>query len=117
MSKIDDILNRLSEGIKDITVLNINTVMGQLDIDENGKITLQASSNIDGMTSKIDLIDGDITTNISTNFYEKYPELVQFHQSREAKGGDIIEANMSALTSIVGALTGINKLLDSSGDS
>ncbi|MFY0598622.1 MAG: hypothetical protein JXR03_03050 [Cyclobacteriaceae bacterium] len=111
MSKVDEILTKLNDGIKDLTVLNIQTVMGQLEIKEDGKVGLQAGTDIDGMTSKIDLIDGDITTNISPTFYQTYPELVQFHQSREAKGSDIIEANMDALKSIVGALTGIDSFL------
>lgn len=101
MSKLDEILQKVENGIKDITQLKIQTVMGKLEIDSNKNIDFAPGQEIQGMVSKIDLIDGDITTQITEKFYEKYPELVQFHQSREAKGNEIIEGNIMALGSIV----------------
>lgn len=104
MSKIDDILQKIEDGISDVTQLKIQTVMGKLEIDNTNKIDFVPGQEINGMISKIDLIDGDITTQITEKFYEKYPELVQFHQSREAKGHEIIEGNMAALSAIVNTL-------------
>lgn len=102
MSKVGDILKKIEDKIEDITVLNIKTVMSPLEIDNGGKVKLPPGKDVDGMISTIDLIDGDISTIIAPTFYEKYPELVQFHQSKEAKGSEIIEANMNALKSIIG---------------
>lgn len=107
MSKVDEILKKIGDKIEDITVLNIQTVMAPLEIDATGKIKLSPAKDVDGMTSTLDLIDGDIKTTIAPSFYEKYPELVQFHQSKEAKGSEIIEANMNALKSIVGIVSSL----------
>lgn len=104
MSKIDDILQKIENGLQDLTQLKIQTVMGKLEIDDNKQIDFSPGQEIEGIISKIDLIDGDITTQITEKFYQKYPELVQFHQSREAKGNEIIEGNVLALSAIVSAL-------------
>ncbi len=104
MSKIDDILQKIENGITDLTQLKIQTVMGKLEIDNENKIDFVPGQEINGIISKIDLIDGDITTQITEKFYDKYPELVQFHQSREAKGHEIIEGNIQALGTIVSTL-------------
>ncbi len=107
MSKVEEILKKIGDKINDVTVLNIQTVMAPLDIDDKGKIKVTPGKEIDGMTSTIDLIDGDIKTTIAPSFYEKYPELVQFHQSKEEKGSAIIEANMNALKSIVSVVSSL----------
>lgn len=104
MSKIDEILQKIENGIQDLTQLKIQTVMGKMEIDDNKQIDFSPGQEIEGIISKIDLIDGDITTQITEKFYQKYPELVQFHQSREAKGNEIIEGNILALSAIVNAL-------------
>lgn len=104
MSKLDEILQKIENGIQDMTQLKIQTVMGRLEIDDNGQIDFIPGQEIQGIISKIDLIDGDITTQITEKFYEKYPELVQFHQSREAKGHEIIEGNILALGTIVNTM-------------
>ena len=74
-----------------------------MPFDKN-EINLSPGQEIEGIISKIDLVDGDITTQITEKFYQKYPELVQFHQSREARGHEIIEGNMLALGTIVRTL-------------
>lgn len=104
MSKLDEILQKIESGIQDMTQLKIQTVMGKLEIDNNRQIDFVPGQEIQGIVSKIDLIDGDITTQITEKFYEKYPELVQFHQSREAKGHEIIEGNIMALGTIVNTM-------------
>ncbi len=104
MSKLDEILQKIENGIQDVTQLKIQTLMGKLEIDDTNKIDFVPDQEIQGMISKIDLIDGDITTQITEKFYEKYPELVQFHQSREAKGNEIIEGNIMALGTLVNTL-------------
>jgi hypothetical protein len=104
MSKVDEILKRIENGLKDITQLRIETVMGKLEIKEDRAIDFIPNQEVDGIISKIDLIDGDIETQITEKFYEKYPELVQFHLSREAKGHEIIEGNILALGTIVKTL-------------
>jgi hypothetical protein len=104
MSKVDDILKKIEMGLKDVTQLHIQTVMGRLEIKNDTEIDFVPNQELDGIISKIDLIDGDIKTQITEKFYEKYPELVQFHLSREAKGHEIIEGNILALGTIVKTL-------------
>jgi hypothetical protein len=45
--------------------------------------------------------DGDITTQITEKFYQKYPELVQFHHSCKICGDEVIEDNIPVLSTIV----------------
>lgn len=106
MSAFQEILDKLNNQVKDLTVLEIKTLMGELEL-VNGKIEFKPNQDIQGITSHIDLIDGDITTRITEDFYIKYPELIQWHQSREAKGNEIIESNIQTIGSMVNQLKGL----------
>lgn len=106
MSAVKDILEKINNTVNDLTVLEIRTLMGELEL-VNGKIDFKPNQDIQGITSHIDLVDGDITTRITEDFYNKYPELVQWHQSREAKGNEIIESNIQTVGSMVGQLKGL----------
>jgi len=106
MSAVQEILDKINNKVKDLTVLEIKTLMGDLEL-VNGKIEFKPNQDIQGITSHIDLVDGDITTRITEEFYNKYPELVQWHQSREAKGNEIIESNIQTVGSMVTQLKGL----------
>lgn len=99
MSALKSIYDKINDSVKDLTVLEIRTVMGDLELVD-GKIELKPNQDIQGITSHIDLVDGDIKTHITEQFYNKYPELVQWHQSREAKGNEIIQNNIDTIGSI-----------------
>ena len=103
MSTIQDILDKINSTVNDMTVLEIKTLMGDLEM-VNGEINFKPDQDIQGITSRIDLVDGDITTRITEDFYNKYPELVQWHQSREAKGNEIIEGNILTVSRIISEL-------------
>ena len=103
MNAVQEILDKINNTVQDLTVLEISTLMGELEL-VNGKIEFKPNQDIQGITSRIDLIDGDITTRITEDFYNKYPELVQWHQSREAKGNEIIESNIETIGSMVAQL-------------
>jgi len=109
MSKADDLLKKLENSVNDLTELNIQTIMGKLEIDAEGNINFKTSQEVDGIISKINLVDGDISTQMTERFYKSYPELVQFHQSREAKGHEIIEGNILALKTIAYTLKDLFK--------
>jgi hypothetical protein len=100
MSAVQEILDKVNNKVKDLTVLEIKTLMGELEL-VNGNIEFKPNQDIQGITSHIDLVDGDITTRITEDFYNKYPELVQWHQSREAKGNEIIEKNIQTVASLI----------------
>ncbi len=103
MSTIQDILDKINSTVNDMTVLEIKTLMGDLEM-VNGEINFKPDQDIQGITSRIDLVDGDITTRITEEFYNKYPELVQWHQSREAKGNEIIEGNILTVSRMISEL-------------
>lgn len=100
MSTFQEILEKINDAAKDLTVLDIKTLMGELEM-VGGVVKFKDNQDIQGITSHIDLVDGDITTHITEDFYNKYPELVQWHQSREVKGNEIIEANIQTVGSLV----------------
>ncbi len=100
MSKAKEVLQRIENSIQDLTELKIQTLMGNMEIDSEGNVNLKNEQSVDGIVSKINLVDGDITTQMTETFYKAYPELVQFHQSREAQGNEIIEGNIMALKTI-----------------
>lgn len=100
MSALQEILDKVNNKVNDLTVLEIRTLMGELEL-VNGKIDFKPNQDLQGITSHIDLVDGDITTRITEDFYKNYPELVQWHQSREAKGNEIIENNIKTVGNIV----------------
>lgn len=108
MSAVQEILDKVNNKVKDLTVLEIKTLMGELEL-VNGNIDFKPNQDIQGITSHIDLVDGDITTRITEEFYNKYPELVQWHQSREAKGNEIIESNIQTVASLVKQLNDLVK--------
>lgn len=100
MSKAKEVLQKIENSIQDLTELKIHTLMGNMEIDADGNVDFKTEQAVDGIVSKINLVDGDIITQMTENFYKNYPELVQFHQSREAQGNEIIEGNIHALKTI-----------------
>lgn len=111
MTKAEQIIKTISDKMADLTTLNIQTVMGDMATDQNGEVKFKPNQDIKGMQSFIDLVDGDIRTELSEEFYQKYPELVQFHQSREAKGSEIIDNNIQTLKTIITTLFDLKDIL------
>lgn len=112
MSKVEEVIKDIAENIGDLYTLKIQTVMGNMETDGNGEIRFKPNQEVKGMTSSINLLDGDIRTEMSEEFYQKYPELVQFHQSREAKGSQIIENNILTLKTIITTLFDLKDKID-----
>lgn len=108
MSKLDEFIDKIETGITELATLRIETLMGNLEKTAEG-IDLKADPEIQGVVSEINLLSGDIKTKITEDFYKNYPELVQFHQSRELKGHEILQGNFEALKSIYEIIKGFNK--------
>jgi hypothetical protein len=100
MTKAQVILQKIEDKVQDLTELNIQTLMGGFETDMDGNVKFKANQEVNGIISKVSLVDGDIITQMTEDFYKNYPELVQFHQSREAQGNEIIEGNVLALKTI-----------------
>src|SRR5215471_19611742 len=99
MSLIDD----LKASISNMTSLEIVTVVGAVKEDPTThKLTVDWSTNPPAAFSKIDLVQGDITTAYAPSLLtDEYKELRAFHAEREKQGHDIIEANIKAVESLV----------------
>jgi len=106
---LEQFLEKIENGVDNIVTLNIQTLMGDLEIGSDGKIAFQNNQTINGMISNINLIDGDIKTQITADFYNNYPNLVKFHQTKEIQGQQIIKGNIVVLKKIFETLTELNK--------
>lgn len=102
---LDELIEKAQNSIDDLINLKIQTLMGSdfktTNVDGKEELTLDTDNTVTGITSRINLIDGDITTEIAEPFYKNYPELVQFHQSRETQGHQIIENNIKVIGEII----------------
>lgn len=87
--------------ISKLTTLEIKTIVGDYEIDENEVVTPKVAGDFSVMESKIDLIQGDMVTHISEEFMQdKYAWLRDFHAKKEDKGHDIIHGNIKAMAEL-----------------
>ena len=89
MALQDDILNAL----QNLVTLKITTT-----------VTGSAAKDKASMVTDINLLLGDITTEIPKEFVDggPYASLRAFHQAREQQGAEIIKSNVEALKSLLG---------------
>ncbi len=102
---LDQFLDKIENGVDDIITLNIQTLIGNMEVGPDGKVAFQDNQTINGMISNVNLIDGDIKTQITADFYNNYPNLVKFHQAKEVQGQQIIKGNIVVLKKIFETLT------------
>lgn len=95
-----DFLDKVHSKIEDLATLKIKTVVGSCTVDGD-----EVEPNFTGaqiIYSKVDLVDGDITTVIDESFLTAEREsLKDFHMERERQGRDIIRANIQTLGSLI----------------
>ncbi len=102
--------DKVLEKAADLSSLTIQTIVGDFTVDENNMKILATPQKSDSMLTRIDLIDGDITTAMSTKFLEgDYKELREFHAKREQEGRDIIKKNIETLETIAKAIINIQQ--------
>ncbi len=102
--------NKVLEKSADLASLSIQTIVGDFTIDQSGAKITATPQKSDSIVTRIDLIDGDITTAMSAKFMEgDYKELRNFHADREKEGRDIIEQNINTLKSIAQAIIDIQQ--------
>ena len=108
MSEIDNNSTAFSSFVKNIetrisklTTLEIKTIIGDYELNENEVISHKKDGDFKIMQSRIDLIEGDITTNISEELVtDKFAWLREFHARKEEKGHEIIDGNIKAIVSL-----------------
>jgi hypothetical protein len=87
-SAVDDFLEQIRRGVSDMVRLTITT-------------TVESDDGSQAITTKIDLLDGDISTTMDAEFVDgRYVGLREFHAAREEQGHAIIAANVRALRSL-----------------
>jgi hypothetical protein len=102
VSKFQDFIKYVEERVVDLTNLEIKTIVGDFDVDVNEKVSLKRDHDYKLMNSRINLIDGDITTHISKELVsDEYQWMRNFHAHKEEKGHEIIQGNIQAIASLI----------------
>jgi len=96
-----DFIAKIEDRISRLTTLDIKTVVGDFKYGMNEEVEPRADGEFKVMTSKINLIGGDISTNISNDLMDdKFKWLLEFHARKEEKGHEIVQGNIQAILSL-----------------
>jgi hypothetical protein len=101
-SKLNALIDSIEQKVSELTKLEIRTVVGSFE-PAGGKPdgALTATGPVHVLHTNIDLLDGDIYTEIDEWFLtEERKPLVDMHLQREKQGGEIVRANVEALKSL-----------------
>lgn len=102
VDKLQDFIKYVEERVIDLTNLEIKTIVGDFDVDVNEKVSLRRDHDYKLMNSRINLLDGDITTHISKELVsDEYEWMRNFHAHKEEKGHEIIQGNIQAIASLI----------------
>lgn len=102
VNKLEDFIKYVEERVVDLTNLEIKTIVGDFDVDVNEKVSLRRENDYKIMNSRINLLDGDITTHISKELVsDEYEWMRNFHAHKEEKGHEIIQGNIQAIASLI----------------
>ena len=100
-SRFHDFVRNIETRISKLTTLEIKTIIGDYHVDQEEEIGIKKDGEFRVLQSKIDLIQGDITTNISNELVsDKYAWLRDFHARKEERGHEIIDSNVRAIVSL-----------------
>jgi hypothetical protein len=97
---LDDVKGKLNK----LVHLRITTVVGHVTVNFNpdgsaGEVNAQ---EIKAISTNIDLLQGDITTSIDTEFITgQYQSLWEFHSAREKQAQEIVHENIKAVASLI----------------
>lgn len=109
VNKLQDFIKYVEERVIDLTNLEIKTIVGDFDVDINEKVSLRRDQDYKIMNSRINLLDGDITTHISKELVsDEYEWMRNFHAHKEEKGHEIIQGNIQAIASLIDLFRELN---------
>ncbi len=109
VNKLQDFIKYVEERVIDLTNLEIKTIVGDFDVDINEKVSLRRDQDYKVMNSRINLLDGDITTHISKELVsDEYEWMRNFHAHKEEKGHEIIQGNIQAIASLIDLFRELN---------
>ncbi len=97
------LLDRIATAFERLVTLEIVTVVGQASWGAQGYELPRADDALtQAMVTRIDLVQGDITTVIPVSFLDPAREpLRTFHQSREAEAHQIVKDNLAAVRELI----------------
>lgn len=109
--KAKGFLAKVADEATEMVNLDIKTYVGNMTYDTaTGKAEFTDGDKVDGVHSRINLLQGDIRTEMSADFHANYQDLLKFHQGREKNGQEIIKNNIELVKSLVETITDfINK--------
>lgn len=103
-----DFIRNIEDRITALTTLDIKTMVGDVEVDKNGNLSINPDSDVKVLHSQFNLIGGDVTSQISSELiYDKYQWLREFHERKEDKGTEIIASNIEAIFSLIELFKGI----------
>jgi len=120
MSMASDFLTSIVDKLKDFSELEIRTIVGEMSVgktgNNKGEFLFKEGNKVDGIISKINLVDGDIETRMSPEVVgnPQYETILSFHMSKEKEGQEIMLKNLEVLKSIANTIMSIEKI--GSGD-
>jgi hypothetical protein len=101
-NKLKALMDSIEQKVSELTKLEIRTVVGSFQ-PAGGKPdgALTATGPVHVLHTTVDLLDGDIQTEIDEWFLaEERKPLVDMHLQRERQGGEIVRANVEAIKSL-----------------
>jgi hypothetical protein len=109
-------LNTVADQATKMVNLEIKTYIGDMTYDlENKQASFTKGESSEGIHSTINLLQGDIRTEMSKNFHDNYQDLLKFHQTREKNGQEIIKNNIALVKELVETITDF--MSEDNGDS
>ena len=109
------LFDQIRAKLNDLTTLEIKTIVGDHSVDANGKVNIDTSESADVIFTKIDLLDGDITSGFNPKFLqEPYSSVKAYHAEREKEGKDIIRKNIETLEALLKLVVNVESMSDGS---
>jgi hypothetical protein len=111
MPGFDDFLEDLKKAVVNAKTLEITTAVGPITWDAAKEDYVPvAGPTIKAMKTKIDLFEGDMTTQMDPEFATGALQSVRdYHMKMQSDGRDIIKKNVEALESLFGLATRLKK--------
>jgi hypothetical protein len=95
-------MKKIESTVTNLINLEIKTIVGEFDVYGFDDVRPKAGEKFNVIMSRINLLDGDITTHISSELlFEKYEWLRQYHAEKESRGNEIIQGNIKAVMALI----------------
>jgi|JFJP01.1.fsa_nt_gi hypothetical protein len=101
-------LEDIKNAMNNLVNLDIRTIVGDVEFDNKGKMQPMAGSK--QIVSRMNLLEGDITTAFPEEFLQAPLDGVRsFHGLRERQAMDIAHGNIKALQQFIGLIDTIDR--------